>query len=562
MVPFKRPKAQPLWGAGEMKEKIRAMIREAIERLTKEEVPFSVEYPANERFGDYATNVAFVLGTLFKTAPSDVAQKILKNLPPEEALEKVEVAGGGFLNFYVKDKVWFETLREACIKGPEYGRQAPSGKRVLVEFVSANPTGPLHIGHGRIAAFGDSLSRLLEWTGWQVEREFYINDMGTQMELLGASVLARYGELLGGQMDFPEDGYRGEYIYDVARRLIEKYGEKLLKLPKEEALKISSLEAQNIIMQWIREELESFRVKFDNFVSEASLHQESQVDKTLEELNKKGFLYEKDGAIWFKSTLFGDEKDRVVIRAQGTKTYFASDIAYHQQKFLRGYDLLINIWGADHHGYVKRLEAAVEALGFSKEKLKVILVQLVTLLRKGKRVSMSTRAGEFDALRDVIKEVGVDATRFFLLLRRADSPLDFDLEVAKAQNEENPVYYVQYAHARISSIFKKAKEKNLMLPDPRQTDLSSLSLPEERTLAKNVGIFPEILNDASSAYEPHILSSYLLSLAKAFHSYYNKHRVLNESEPLRNARLILVWGVKEVIRNGLEILGVQAPEEM
>jgi arginyl-tRNA synthetase len=545
-----------------MKEKIRAMIREAIERLTKEEVPFSVEYPANERFGDYATNVAFVLGTLFKTAPSDVAQKILKNLPPEEALEKVEVAGGGFLNFYVKDKVWFETLREACIKGPEYGRQAPSGKRVLVEFVSANPTGPLHIGHGRIAAFGDSLSRLLEWTGWQVEREFYINDMGTQMELLGASVLARYGELLRGQMDFPEDGYRGEYIYDVARRLIEKYGEKLLKLPKEEALKISSLEAQNIIMQWIREELESFRVKFDNFVSEASLHQESQVDKTLEELNKKGFLYEKDGAIWFKSTLFGDEKDRVVIRAQGTKTYFASDIAYHQQKFLRGYDLLINIWGADHHGYVKRLEAAVEALGFSKEKLKVILVQLVTLLRKGKRVSMSTRAGEFDALRDVIKEVGVDATRFFLLLRRADSPLDFDLEVAKAQNEENPVYYVQYAHARISSIFKKAEEKNLMLPDPRQTDLSSLSLPEERTLAKNVGIFPEILNDASSAFEPHILSSYLLSLAKAFHSYYNKHRVLNESEPLRNARLILVWGVREVIRNGLEILGVQAPEEM
>jgi arginyl-tRNA synthetase len=545
-----------------MKEKIRAMIREAIKRLTKEEVPFSVEYPANERFGDYATNVAFVLGTLFKTAPSDVAQKILKNLPPEEALEKVEVAGGGFLNFYVKDKVWFETLREACIKGLEYGRQAPSGKRVLVEFVSANPTGPLHIGHGRIAAFGDSLSRLLEWTGWQVEREFYINDMGTQMELLGASVLARYGELLGGQMDFPEDGYRGEYIYDVARRLIEKYGEKLLKLPKEEALKISSLEAQNIIMQWIREELESFRVKFDNFVSEASLHQESQVDKTLEELNKKGFLYDKDGAIWFKSTLFGDEKDRVVIRAQGTKTYFASDIAYHRQKFLRGYDLLINIWGADHHGYVKRLEAAVEALGFSKEKLKVILVQLVTLLRKGKRVSMSTRAGEFDALRDVIKEVGVDATRFFLLLRRADSPLDFDLEVAKAQNEENPVYYVQYAHARISSIFKKAKEKNLMLPDPRQTDLSSLSLPEERTLAKNVGIFPEILNDASSAFEPHILSSYLLSLAKAFHSYYNKHRVLNESEPLRNARLILVWGVKEVIRNGLEILGVQAPEEM
>jgi len=545
-----------------MRERIIALIKEALGKITKEEVSFSVEYPANERFGDYATNVAFVLGTLFKSNPLNLAQKILENLPQEEALEKVEVAGGGFLNFYVKDEVWFEALREACVKGREYGRKAPFGRRVLVEFVSANPTGPLHIGHGRISAFGDSLARLLEWTGWQVEREFYINDVGKQMELLGESVFARYVELLGIKTDFPEDGYRGEYIFDVAKKLIEKYNGELLKLPKEEALKISSSEAQNIIMQWIKEELEAFRVKFDNFVSEASLYREGQVENTLEELKKKGFLYEEDGAVWFKSSLFGDEKDRVVIRAQRTKTYFASDIAYHRQKFLRNYDLLINIWGADHHGYVKRLEAAVEALGFPKEKLKVILVQLVNLLRKGKRVSMSTRAGEFDALRDVIKEVGVDATRFFLLLRRVDSPLDFDLELAKAQNEENPVYYVQYAHARISSIFKKAEERKLSLPDPLKTDLSFLSLPEERNLAKSVGIFPEILDDASLAFEPHILSTYLLSLAKTFHSYYNKHRVLNESEALRNARLILVWGVKEVIRNGLEILGVQAPEEM
>jgi len=545
-----------------MRERISALIKEALGKITKEEVSFSVEYPTNERFGDYATNVAFVLGTLFKSNPLNLAQKILENLPQEEALEKVEVAGGGFLNFYVKNEVWFETLREACVKGREYGRKAPSGRRVLVEFVSANPTGPLHIGHGRIAAFGDSLARLLEWTGWQVEREFYINDVGKQMELLGESVFARYGELLGVKTDFPEDGYRGEYIFDVAKKLIEKYNEELLKLPREEALKISSFEAQNIIMQWIKEELEAFRVKFDNFVSEASLYREGQVENALKELEKKGLLYEKDGAIWFKSSLFGDEKDRVVIRAQGTKTYFASDIAYHRQKILRGYDLLINIWGADHHGYVKRLEAALEAMGFPKEKLKIILVQLVNLLRKGKRVSMSTRAGEFDALRDVIKEVGVDATRFFLLLRRVDSPLDFDLELAKAQSEENPVYYVQYAHARISSIFKKAEERGLNPPDPGKTDLSFLSLPEERTLAKNVGIFPEILNDASSAFEPHILSTYLLSLAKTFHSYYNKHRVLNESEHLRNARLILVWGVKEVLRNGLEILGVQAPEEM
>ena len=382
------------------------------------------------------------------------------------------------------------------------------------------------------------------------------------MEVLGRSVLARYRELLGLEAEFPEDGYRGDYITDVAKEILKRYGRRLLELPEGEAVGIVSKEARDIILNWIREELSLFRVRFDRFFSEASLYENGKVDRVLEELESRGLLYRDEGAIWFSSSSFGDEKDRVVVRASGAKTYFASDIAYHLDKLSRGYDLLVNIWGADHHGYVKRLEAAIQALGHPKERLKVILVQLVNLLRHGKRVSMSTRAGEFAALRDVIGEVGVDASRFFLLLRRAESPLDFDLEVAKVKGEENPVYYIQYAHARISSIFKKAKERGVGLPDPEQVDLSPLTLPEERSLAKAVGTFPELVQDASSNFEPHPISTYLISLARSFHSYYNKHRVLGQKRELTEARLLLAWAIKEVIRNGLEILGVEAPEEM
>lgn len=553
-----------------MKTRIKELLLESIKRAQEKghlpvvEVPlaFSLERPPQEDYGDYATNVAFLLASRMGKKPSEVAEVLLKHLPSSKEVREVQVAGQGYLNFFVEEAFWFSKVKEACALEERYGRSEKRQKRVLIEFVSANPTGPLHIGHGRIAAFGDALARLLEWVGYDVEKEYYVNDVGTQMELLGKSVFARYMELKGKEYPFPEDGYRGGYVFDVARELERRYGDELIAMSEEEALKVSKEVAEEVIMEWIREELSAFGVRFDRYVYEKDLYAQGKVEAVLRALHTKGFLYQQEGAVWFKSTAFGDEKDRVVIRASGTTTYFASDIAYHLDKFQRGYDLILDIWGADHHGYVKRLEAAVRSLGYDADRLKVILVQLVNLLRGGKRVSMSTRAGEFTALREVMEEVGVDATRFFMLLRRAESPLDFDLELAKAQSEENPVYYVQYAHARISSIFKKAQERKIQVPNLAEVDLSPLRLPEERSLAKMVGIFPEILEEAAQNLEPHPLTVYLLSLAKAFHGYYNRHRVLGAEEGLLKARLALIYAVKTVIKNGLYILGVKAPEEM
>lgn len=552
------------------KARIRELLLESVKRAQEKgelpiievPVPFSVERSSQEDFGDYATNLAFLLASRVRKKPSEVAEVLVKHLPPCEGIKDVQIAGQGYVNFFIDEAFWFSKVREACVLEERYGRSGKKQKRVLVEFVSANPTGPLHIGHGRIAAFGDALARLLEWVGYDVDKEYYVNDVGTQMELLGKSVLARYMELKGKAYPFPEDGYRGGYIYEVAKALEGRYGDRLLAVSEREALEVSQEVAEEVIMEWIKEELSAFGVCFDRYVYERDLYREGKVEKALEALKEKGFIYQEEGAVWFRSTAFGDEKDRVVVRASGSTTYFASDIAYHLDKFQRGYDLILDIWGADHHGYVKRLEAAIRALGYDAGRLKVILVQLVNLLRGGKRVSMSTRAGEFAPLREVIEEVGPDATRFFMLLRRAESPLDFDLELAKAQSEENPVYYVQYAHARISSIFKKSQERGIQVPRLADVDLSPLRFPEERSLAKMVGIFPEILEEAAQSFEPHPLTVYLLSLAKAFHGYYNRHRVLGAEEGLLQARLALVYAVKTVIKNGLYILGVKAPEEM
>ena len=552
-----------------MRELLKSIILEAIKRaIERGKLPpvdplpsIVLEYPPEERWGDYATSVAMPLAQKVGVPPRQVAEAIAEEIGGG-VIKGVEVAGAGFINLTLEDRVWFEALKEANLRGEKYGRrELGKGKRVLIEFLSANPTGPLHIGHGRIAAIGDILANVLEAAGYEVEREYYINDVGAQMEALGRSVYARYMELWGKEVPFPEDGYQGEYIREIAMMLKEEEGERYLRIPEEEAVEELKERAKGIILEGIKGDLEAFRVRFDHWVREASLYEGGLVEEALDALREKGLLYEADGALWFRSTLFGDEKDRVVIRANGTTTYFTSDISYHREKFRRGYDLLVDIWGADHHGYVPRVQAALRALGFEEGKLKIILVQLVNLMRGGKRISMSTRAGEFTTLREVMEEVGVDACRYFFMLRRADSPVDFDLELAKRQSAENPVYYVQYAHARISSIFRKAAERGIPLPEG-EVNLGPLKLPEERGLAKRIGLFPDLIEEMALSFEPHRLIPYLQDMVSLFHSYYNKHRVLTEDGDLTAARLYLVRAIRVVVRNSLSLLGIEAPEEM
>jgi arginyl-tRNA synthetase len=551
--------------------------------------PLIVEYPRDERHGDYATNIAMAMASRAKKAPRAIAETIVGLIEDAEGIiERVEVAGPGFINFFLKEAYWHYFLREADRQGERYGEgELGKGKRALVEFLSANPTGPLHIGHGRIAAFGDSLANLLEKVGYQVEREYYVNDRGTQMHVLGQSVYLRYLEewskekgtkdieklkkeneelfervFIRKKIEFPPDGYQGSYIREIARDIKKEEGDKYLSAPEEEAIDFIAHKAAEVILGWIKDDLERFRVRFDRWYCETDLYTSGLVPRLLEELRGKGYLYEDEGALWFKSTLFGEEKDRVVIRGNEATTYFASDIAYHKDKYDRGYDLLIDIWGADHHGYIPRMEAAVQAMGLNRSIFKIILVQLVNLLRDKKQVSMSTRTGEFTSLKDVIKEVGVDACRYFFLLRRADSPLDFDLELAKKEGTENPVYYVQYVHARVTSIFKKAAEKGVEVPTFEDVDITLLRLPEERLLAKRVAIFPEFVEGMALALEPHRLTSYLQDLAGIFHSYYNKHRIISDDTEMTKARFLLVKVIQGVVRSALGLLGIAAPAEM
>lgn len=526
--------------------------------------PLILEYPREERHGDYATNIAMAMASHTGKAPREIAEAIVRCIEDDAGIiERVEVAGPGFINFFLKEAYWRYFLREADRKGERYGEgEVGRGKRVLVEFLSANPTGPLHIGHGRIAAFGDALVNLLEKVGYEVEREYYINNIGTQMQLLGRSVYLRYLQEWGREVVFPPDGYQGTYIREIAHDIKKEGGDKYLRAPEEEVIETIGHKAAEVILGWIKDDLERFRVRFDRWYCETDLYDSGLAPRLLEELRGKGYLYEDGGALWFKSTLFGDEKDRVVIRANDVATYFASDIAYHKDKYDRGYDLLINIWGADHHGYIPRMEAAIQAVGCDSSLFKVILVQLVNLWRGGKQVSMSTRTGEFTSLQEVMDEVGVDACRYFFMLRRADSPLDFDLELAKNEGTENPVYYVQYVHARIASIFKKAAEQDVAIPAFDDVDIALLRLPEERLLAKRVAIFPELVEGMALALEPHRLTSYLQDLAGLFHGYYNKHRVIAEDREVTNARLLLVKTIQGVVHSALGVLGIAAPVEM
>jgi len=527
-----------------------------------------VEVPKVEAHGDFATNFAMANASVFKMPPRKIAGIILDHIDdPESIIEKHEIAGPGFINFFIRPSAWHPVLHDIHEKKDAFGASdIGAGKRVQVEFVSANPTGPLHVGHGRGAVVGDSLASILSFCHYEVTREYYINDNGRQIDILGRSVYARCMELLGRDSAFPEDGYKGDYIYGIAKALIEKEGQNLFppgeKDESDAAIRRCAVHAAEDILAGIRADLETLGIRFDVWYSEKELFDTGRVDEAIEVLKKDGLVYEKDGALWFKSSDYGDEKDRVVVRSNGETTYFASDIAYHRHKFERGFDRVIDVWGADHHGYVPRIAAAISAMGYDRKRFHVILVHLVNLLRDNVQVSMSTRAGEFTTLRDVVDEVGSDAARFIFLTRHHESPLDFDMELAKKKTNDNPVYYVQYVHARISSIIKKAADGPYAVANDATPDLSGLDTTEDVRLMKCLARYPAVIESACRMMEPHRVAYYLMDLAAAFHSYYNKHRVLTSDPDLSAARLYLVSAVAAVIRNGLNLLGVSAPETM
>ena len=557
-----------------IRDRIIRMFSQAIAPMLESASPeaaakFSIELdiPKIADHGDYATNAAMSLTRLLKQNPRRIAEQIISNLRDDEkTLAKVEIAGPGFINLFVRPEAWLDVLSELYRDPVVYGhRNVGEGRRIQVEFVSANPTGPLHIGHGRGAATGDVVARILEACGYDVQREYYINDAGNQMDTLGRSLWYRYREVRGETIEFPENHYQGEYMRELALEFAGEFGDVYLSSPLDEVLPVFTRYAGESILAGIRDDLEVFGVSFDHWFSERTLHGEDAVRKTLESLRTAGFVYDSEGAVWFRSTAFGDEKDRVVVRANGISTYFAADLAYHHNKFGRGFEKIVDIWGADHHGYVDRMAAGIQAMGKDRSALKVILVQLVNLLRAGKPVAMSTRSGEFVTLREVVDEVGKDAARYIFLTRRSDSPLDFDLDVAKAKSNDNPVYYVQYAHARLCSIFEVARERGVPCDFIGRSDVelpAPLDAPMEISLMKMIGEYPAVLTGCAENMEPHLITYYLHDLVSLFHSYYNANRIIGDDAALTQARLYLATAVREVIRNALGILGVSAPEKM
>ncbi len=554
-----------------MKLKLKNIILEAAKaahengELTSAEIPEpEIEEPKARAHGDFSTNIAMVMASIQKMAPRKIAEAVIAHLDDADGMiARTDIAGPGFLNFYMEKSAWYPVLQEIHDLNERYGfSDMGAGQKIQVEFVSSNPTGPLHIGHGRGAAVGDTIANLLAWCGYDVQKEYYINDSGRQIRTLGQSVLLRYKQLHGQQVEFPAECYQGEYIKDIAAELDSLKGRGLLDLPEADALMQCARHAADKILKGMRDDLISFGVEFDCWFSEQSLYDTGRVKAILAEFRKQGAVYEDQGALWFKTSSFGDEKDRVVLKQDGQTTYFASDIAYHQDKYERGFDRVIDVWGADHHGYIPRMKAAVEACGHRRDQFDVILVQLVNLLRAGQPVAMSTRAGKFETLREVIDEVGRDAARFIFLTRHHESALDFDLELAKEKTNDNPVYYVQYVHARISSIMRKAAGDGQGDDAWDGEAVALLVEPEEIDLIKALARYPEIVRTAARSMEPHRITYYLMSLASAFHSYYNKHRVLVDEPLLRCGRLNLILAVQKVIRNGLTLLGVSAPTKM
>jgi len=578
-----------------MKEKVLELVSQALASLQQQgrflnadPQSIIIERPRSGLHGDFTTNLAMQLASKQKVSPRECAQSIVDSMPSCEILERCEIAGPGFINFYVHSEAYLDLIDEIREAGPDYGRsRIENSPKVLIEFVSSNPTGPLHVGHGRGAAYGDALARTMSYAGYDVEREYYVNDAGRQMDTLTVSIWIRYLEELGLVSEFPARGYQGDYIRNIAKRLLEEHQKRFAvhaetlfqDLPEDDEENIdelinrakSSLDddyqilfdmASQSMVQDIKQDLAEFGVVFDQWFHESQLVHNGDIEAALERLEKNGYLYVKDGATWFRSTDFEDDKDRVVVRANGSKTYFASDIAYHYNKAERNYDQVINVFGADHHGYTKRIEASFQALGNPADRLEFLMVQFAVLYRGSAKVSMSTRGGEFVSLRELREEVGNDAARFFYVLRRSDQHMDFDLDLAKSESAENPVFYIQYAHARISSVFQQVKGRGMETPDNRQPAYRLLIEKQETELLKTLSQFPDTVVNAAQTRTPHQVAYYLRNLAQLFHAYYNEHPFLSSEDELRLARLGLIDAVRVVIANGLGILGVSAPTSM
>jgi arginyl-tRNA synthetase len=585
-----------------MKEKVAEHIRQALQTLRSAhswpedlEANIQVEHARDKAHGDFASNIAMTLAKPLKSNPRVIAQQIVDALPDTTDIVKVEIAGPGFINFFVDESSNFQVLHDILAQGNNFGRQTSRDQSMQVEFVSANPTGPLHVGHGRGAAYGASVANMLEAAGYDVCREYYVNDAGRQMDILGTSVWLRYLQACGETIRFPDNGYQGDYIAEYGQELLAEHGEKLRRnaadafadvcadaadggdkekhidglINRAKALlgedyDIAFRKGLDAILSDIRSDLAEFGIEYQQWFSERSLTQNpDQVDRAIKKLQANGFIEERDGALWFMSTRFGDDKDRVVKRDNGQTTYFASDIAYHLNKFERGFETVVNIWGADHHGYIARVKAALQALGLDPDKLVVKLVQFVSLYRGDQQVQMSTRSGSFVTLRELREDVGNDAARFFYIMRKADQATDFDLELAKSESKDNPVYYIQYAHARVASILRKLKEQGeTWTAASGLANLALLNNEAEKDLLVKLSRYPETLSSAALQFEPHSLAHYLRELAGDFHTYYNAHKMLGGDTALRDARLALSCAVQQVLRNGLELLGVSAPEEM
>lgn len=586
-----------------MKHSIEHLLKQSLNSLQKSEaipsdlnVEIRVENAKDPAHGDYASNLALVLAKPCRQSPRKLAEMLIQALPEHSAIEKIEIAGAGFINFFVSSKARSLIISEALEKGKQFGRNnLGQNQKVLIEFVSANPTGPLHVGHGRSAAFGATLGNVLKAAGYDVTLEYYVNDAGRQMNILAASVWLRYLELAGIAVVFPANAYKGQYVYEIAQKLwsqhegayVHSWDSIIAELPKDEpeggdkeeyidamiARSMSLLGKQgfalfhqhalNTVLDDIKEDLTEFGVNYNSWFSEQSLFEDGSIQKGIQALKDGGHTFEKEGALWFKATDFGDEKDRVLVRANGQTTYFASDVAYHWNKYDRGYDRVIDIFGADHHGYLTRIRSAVTALGHDEKALDVLLVQFAILYRGNERVQMSTRSGSFVTLRELRHEVGDDAARFFYVARKPEQHMDFDLDLAKSESSDNPVYYIQYAHARICSVLRQLNERGLSWD--KEAGLNNLDLLEqqhETALIALINRYPEIVEAAAFACEPHQVAYYLRDLANGLHSYYNAVQLLCEQEQLRCARLCLLEAVRQVLSNGLDLLGVSAPESM